>query len=729
MISGEWIGRSRPADTGAGGLTSRGGRLRSYRHLLSFVGPVLIVTLLATTVASSPPVVAPRLGASSPTLVTMAQIHSENGSGGGPNVTLHATNGNLTLAAALFYNATPTQFAVSAMLTYSGGTAPYTLRVGFGSGIAQNLTLNSSTGSASASYNYSESGEYGFSAYLVELANYAWVGLSTNITAVAPLSPLELTVADSNSTTHGLPTTEFDASLAGGEPPYAVVIDFGDGAVSNESGLYFLGAPSSSPSPWLAQLAFHAYASVAHPTVYHATVTLTDALGAQANETVAVAPNYNYPTGGGGTSGPTSRLNLNASNGSLFLSVVVQLTAAPNPCGCDLFANVSGSLTGGTTPYNGSVMWGDGGFSNLGPSHNLTSFDTTHDYTSPGNVTLSVSVSDGNGTFLGVHALIVVPQNSSGTNHSGGSNGTSSHQVIHLSSTNGSLGLNITVWLNETDLGNLSHGLSYLNFTAQGYASGAPSSSLNVSYGDGGFAVYYLVGNVSFVLSHTYTFNSPTTFNWTAVLRDTNGSQVELHLAAAVPLSSGGHGGGPPPPPPYPTAIAVVVAATPVSGVAPLNVTLSAYLSGGSPPFQVVWSLPIGNATTLNRTGLEATVQYTSPGWYPATAFVYNTTSSYGTVLVGYGSVWVYVAAPHFPGGPGSGTNNTSGNGSHDVRTPGGISAIDAAASNPMFVAFLVAIGLGAGVGGIVGYSFGHGRGPRTREPPPGGEAPVSPPK
>ncbi len=166
----------------------------------------------------------------------------------------------------------------------------------------------------------------------------------------------------------------------------------------------------------------------------------------------------------------------------------------------------------------------------------------------------------------------------------------------------------------------------------------------------------------------------------------------------------------------HPAPVSVTVGASLVTGGAPLNTTLSAYIDGGSAPFVVTWSLPGSNATT-NLTGLMVAVSYSSSGWYPATAFVYNTTSSFGQVLVGYGGVWLYVSGGN--GSSGNGPGNGSGNGS-DHRS--GLTPITGHLAGSGLTAALVAEGLigaaaaaGAVVGALGGFALGRRRHPQRR--------------
>lgn len=640
----------------------------------------------------------------SATVALSHSIHPANGTGIRPNVTLHGNNGNLTLAAALYYNTTAHSFQVNAVVNFSGGTAPYNLSIYFAPGTGANVTMNTSAGVSRVTYYYNESMVNYFQARLIQLSNLAMVVVSTNITAIVPASPLFLFVQSYNDTTHGAPDTALSATLAGGRPPYSLSIQFGDGSSWNGTNLSFLG----SPHWYSVVVALHTYGSVSGPRVYDAVAAMRDSLGATTNATLRVAPNYNFPTGGGG-SGSVTYVDLNSTNGSLRVSVVLQLNSSPGPqCGCLLEALANVSLTGGTPPFVSSMIWGDGGLTN---ATNSSQYQASHGYTAPANYTYRLSAHDANGTIVSVSTVIVVP-----ANHSHGSSGSNrTSQTVHLGATNNGLTINLTLWLNGTasPTNSTGSGVSWLNLSGLAHITGGVSPySLNVTYGDGTIALYRTLGNVS--LNHSYSYRGPATFNLTAAVSDFNSTSVVVQLAIPVPPSSGGGPPPPPPPPPppYPASVTVTVVATPVTGLAPLNVSFSALINGGRAPFAVQWSLPTGNGT-INATGLSVSEVYTIPGWYPATAFVYNTSSAYGTVLVGYGSVWVYVGTASGGGSSGGGSgNNSSGHHHHSDPVVGGFTAFSGVVRSPMFVAFLIAIGVGGGVGVVVGYSFGAGRRP-----------------
>ncbi len=167
-----------------------------------------------------------------------------------------------------------------------------------------------------------------------------------------------------------------------------------------------------------------------------------------------------------------------------------------------------------------------------------------------------------------------------------------------------------------------------------------------------------------------------------------------------------------PPPPPVPMPVSVVITATPLSGTAPLNVTLYANIAGGSPPFTVDWSLPTANGTGT-PVGVEVEQTYSVAGWYPATAFVYNTTTAYGTVLVGFGSVWIDVL-------PSSNSSEGPGNGTGDLPViPRSQSGGSGGGGFIFWGGGLVVVALSVGVGGVTGYLFGATRVRGRSSPPP----------
>jgi hypothetical protein len=176
------------------------------------------------------------------------------------------------------------------------------------------------------------------------------------------------------------------------------------------------------------------------------------------------------------------------------------------------------------------------------------------------------------------------------------------------------------------------------------------------------------------------------------------------------------------PPPPLPSPVTVVVTAVPLTGPAALTVTLYANIAGGAPPFTVDWSLPTANGT-MTPSGLQVTQNYSVAGWYPATAFVYNTTTGYGKVLVGFGSVWIHV----LPAGNGS-VGNGSGKLPKSSIPPSSSTGILAGGGVASWVGgVLLIVALGTGVGAVAGYLFGASRSRKPTVSSPTAQPPTPP--
>jgi hypothetical protein len=248
---------------------------------------------------------------------------------------------------------------------------------------------------------------------------------------------------------------------------------------------------------------------------------------------------------------------------------------------------------------------------------------------------------------------------------------------------------------------------------------GATSSQVFVgmSCGSGAMSSSVVASNTSLGIVTTpltpgyYTFRLNAS-NWAG--NTTTGPTLHAAVMFDAQYYNGGNSSGS-----YPSAVSVWVGASPVTGPAPLATTLSAYISGGSPPFLVTWSLP-GSNLTGNATGLMVSVSYSTGGWYPATAFVYNTTTAWGQVLVGYSGVWLYASGGSGGGGNGSGngTGNGSGNGSGLTPIAGHLPGATTDAQLMAGSLILVAALAGAVVGAVAGFRLGR-RAPALVDPQP----------
>lgn len=617
-----------------------------------------------------------------------------------PSVVISGANGSLSLKAALFENVTPNVFQVAATVAWSGCSGNCTLVVGFASQTTTNgnHSVTVASGAGRFFFNLTETeGDY-FTGAFYDLSNGTYVTIGTLVPVVVPNSPLTLSFNAQNASVSGVPTTQFGWVMFGAVPPYRLTLTYGDGSWAT----FTNQTPGYGGCQCGGNVSYHAYPPVNVTTGYLATATVDDSSGLNLTRTIAVQPSYNVVAGTGSGGSTWGNFSAIAANGSAGMYVWGTWVANTNSsCSCPLTLTVNATLR---SPSNGSDLevfsFGDG------QSANRTGFGqrfvsgATHVYTSAGTVQLVVLAQDGAGRVLTTSTPLVVP-NTSGTGNSGNGTQPPPWKGFRLYAHNGTLSLNVTgaEWLLNSS--NPAGGTNYsvlLDANVSIFGGSVPYA-LYVQFGDGTVWAMNLSGGTA-VASHLYSPGGNYTFG--VQVQDANGTVVSGGYPISVPFSTSGGGHRSP----YPASVSVVVDATPVTGPAPLTVTYSALISGGSAPFTVQWSLPGGNLSS-NATGLAASQNYSAAGWYPATAFVYNVTSSYGSVLVGYGSVWVDVTGP---------VGNASGNGSghHPVVPPSGGSTRLGAGSNSgqMMDGLLVALVVGSIVGIVVGYGVGKRRGP-----------------
>jgi hypothetical protein len=573
-----------------------------------------------------------------------------------PNVSLHFTNGSVTLYAKLWYNESTTQFSVNAAIWASGGHAPYTLRVAWG--ISGSWDWSTSNASANTSFStstvYNETGSYPFFAEASDsVGNGSYV--NATIRAIAPASQLFLTAGARDVQVNGSWTTDFQfGPPQGGMPNYTLLLSFGDGGAYNTT----LGLGSSGTT-------YHTYTASGCPAQFSVTFRLIDARRASGFSNFTVSPSYlcSGNSSGGSGCGPGGAQGtctfLNATSGSLHLAGELFVASSTGPS-----FPLSGwvNLTGGVAPYSFQITYGDGGTNSVTNSSGVN-VSFSHTYTASANPTYenwSVSANEANGQNLSpvfAFALLTLSPSNSSSNSSGNQSTSSTRNCgnspnatcIWLGGTSGPLSYALTLLLNHT-------AASPYPLVGNGsVAGGSAPYLLIVNFGDG-YGLNQSLGSANnstaavFQFHHGYPAAGNYSFSFTVY--DANRSSATASTWLSVGFWSNGSGNVSPP---HPTPVSVVVVASPVTGVAPLLIDFSALIDGGSAPFSVVWSLPDGNGT-VNATGLATSLLYTVAGWFPATAFVYNTTNAYGTVLVGYGSVWVYLTSP----GNGSGSGNQS---------------------------------------------------------------------
>jgi hypothetical protein len=403
-------------------------------------------------------------------------------------------------------------------------------------------------------------------------------------------------------------------------------------------------------------------------------------------------------------------------NGSLVLNTSVEVISYPT----DAMLVVDGTVTDQLSPVRVYANWN--GPNATSGAWNATEFSngsevawmaTVWNLTAPGNYSIGFGAVDGTQS-VGYQVPIPVVFGGAGGNAScpAGSTGSNTSLIAQgppvttylLKAWSGSFCLTAVVGIDENSTAvdlvvsnvTLSGTTSSQVFVGVAFGNGKTISGLYPSNGSvGTFSSQYTPGNYTLVVNVS---------NW--ALNATTGPMLTAVLAFQAQYSVGGNASGA-----YPAAVSVWVGATPVTGPAPLATTLSAYISGGSPPFLVTWSLP-GSSVTTNASGLMVSVSYATAGWYPATAFVYNTTNAYGVVLVGEGGVWIYAS--------GSGGNGSSGNGSPNGSgaTPisGGKLASGAVAGEIMTAGIVAVVVAGALLGGLGGFFAGR-RTSRIRTP------------
>lgn len=666
----------------------------------------------------------PGLTSSVATPHASAQVPSAGAAPAGgvaPNETLNATSGSLRLNVSLWYSPGPSSFGIKAALRFSGGQAPYTVTLAWGASGSWDYTDSNASANTTYTFNgsYNETNRYNVSA-AVQFSNPPRNGsgayVSTSVLALVPSSPLGVAVSEFNSGTNGTPATDFRYGPAfGGRPNYTLVIEFGDGSSFNRS----LGLLQSGN-------VLHAYSAASGATSFPVEVLLEDSAGTWYNQSFSYAPSYLNlpPTLASACASAAYCAQVNGRTGNFSVDSILILNRSAGPTQ-PLWGGLDGAVGSGTVSY--SIALGDNNTISVGSIPWNESYEFSHSYAlgaTPSNVTWSAVANFSGGAAVRLQATLPLPASSNNSSGGSGSSGIRQYYCGNATcefawSTLGPIQYRATLRMNNSSG---PYPLA-LNGTL---SRGAYPYVVSVGFGDGGGANATL-GNGSggnFQFSHLYSYAGLYQLGLDA--RDASNGTLQASIPVVVPgsnTSGRNNSSGS-----YPAPVSVVVYPNPVTGSSPLTVNFEALIDGGSPPFTVRWSLPNGNGSgPSNVTGLSVSATYSQSGWFPATAFVYNTTNAYGTVLVGYGSVWVYVT----PSGNGSSGGQSGGNssGNHSVR-PGGESP--GAAGAPLTLntllgsagplAILLALGLGALSGAILGFAFGRGSRrpePRAPEPPP----------
>jgi PKD repeat protein len=301
-------------------------------------------------------------------------------------------------------------FTASLQSSPTGGDAAYAYAWSFGDG-----SLNATT--RNATHTFTTPGTY-----TVQYGVVDGMGRSFNASLVITVGPTLVATAEALPATGEAPlTVTFNGSAVGGYGPYSYAWNFSDGAIAvgaNGTHVYTGGGT------FLAQLT--ATDSVGDTSYDNATVSVASALTATVGRTptVGVAPllvsfaatptgglgpySYGWQFGDGTTAAGATATHRYATPGAYSASVnvtdsygrsvvlranvtaVAALTAAasggPTAGGAPLTVAFTGTPHGGLGPFTYAWTFGDGGSG--------TGALPSHAYTSPGNYTATVAVSD-----------------------------------------------------------------------------------------------------------------------------------------------------------------------------------------------------------------------------------------------------------------------------------------------------------------------------------------------
>jgi len=214
----------------------------------------------------------------------------------------------------------------------SGGTSPYTYSWDFGDG--------STSSDQNPSHTYSAANDY--SAILTVTDNNDNQDTATITINVSEQSePLQASASAAPSSGTAPLSVIFTGSASGGTSPYTYSWDFGDGSTSSEQ----------SPS--------HTYSAA---NDYSAILTVTD-------------NNDNQDTA-----------SLNISVSQQVVAMQATANASPTVGTIPFSVNFTADITGGVSPYAYSWDFGDGGSS--------SDQNPSHTYTSAGNITVILTVTD-----------------------------------------------------------------------------------------------------------------------------------------------------------------------------------------------------------------------------------------------------------------------------------------------------------------------------------------------
>jgi len=338
-------------------------------------------------------------------------------------------------------------------------------------------------------------------------------------------------------------TAAFFGSASGGTLPYSFTWSLGDGTTSN----------AQNPS--------HLYGTAG---TYTATLTVTDAQNhsAAAQATVDVSP--------------TLSASDSVSPGSGTAPLPVAFTA---------------NTSGGKAPFSYRWAFGDGATS--------TSQNPAHSYGVPGTFTVSLMVTDANGSVVPVAPLTVNVV--AGPLVASAASATSSGDAPMAAALSGSV------------------------------TGGTPPYTFAWNLGD---------GTTSSQSSVNHTYTSAGSYTASLTVTDSHGVTSQASVQLTV----------------YP-ALSISTTATPTSGEAPLQVGFTASASGGLAPYSYTW----GFGDTATAAGSSATHSYGAGTFHP-TLTVHDSAGGTWTGVVAKISVKAPPPAPAAPGAsnPGRGAGSDS---------------------------------------------------------------------
>jgi PKD repeat protein len=476
-------------------------------------------------------------------------------------------------------SATPTSGMVPLSVqfngTATGGVAPYAWRWNWSHGPVFSYAEN-------PQHTFNQTGGYSIMLKVTDsVGNVAWAFLQLTVTN----SNGSLGTTSSASPTSGpipLPVSFFSYPY-GGLAPYSYVWHFGDGGASGaadpshtylQAGTYTVwlwvndsrgasvsneltitatsggsplnadpsATPSAGPSPL--NVSFQA-----NPSGGSGPYSAAWQFGDGASENGVLDPYHVYATAGtyaaevvvtdslGATA--NASLTIDVSSGCPTCSLSATAAYAPRSLEVGETATFWGNATGGVSPYVASWAFGD--------AANGTGTVAYHDYANAGTYLATVEVFDADGHEAVASVEVIVTACS-------GSCGSGSPSVaLSVSPSQGS-------WPLTDDL----------TATVSG---GTAPYTLVFCFGDGSNCLT-LQETGPGTAGAVHTYETAGTYSPTVTVTDANGKEAAASAEVRVTGSS---------------ALSIVAGASPTTGVAPLNVSFWANISGGSPPYTLTW--------------------------------------------------------------------------------------------------------------------------------------------